>query len=815
MQPESRLPTVSIALISATTLAYEVLLTRLFSIVQWHHFAYMAISIALLGFGASGTFLALNARLVERFVRVYIINVAMFGLLALPCYLLAQRFAVNPEQLLWQPAQMLGVTAVYLLLALPFFFAANALGLSLMRFRGAEPLVYAADLIGAGLGSIAIIGLLYLVFPMAALEILAFLALLAACIGAFELRAGRRMLALSITFALALLLSLQVLPGGWLSLTISPYKSLPQQLNVVDASIEIERSSPLGFLNVVSSPTVPFRHAPGLSLNADDQIPNQRGVFTDGDALTTIDAVGEPSQFGYLDSVTSALPYHLGHPHSVVVLGAGGGSLVRQALYHNAPSITAVELNPQLVELVRKDYHEFSGGLYDLESVDIRIEEARGFFSGNPQRYDLIQVELIDSFAASSAGLLALNESYLYTIEAFGEYFASLTSNGYLAISRWVKLPPRDTLKLFATAVAALRQSGMENPAENLLMIRGWQTSTLVVKKGRFTAGEIAAAQRFCNERSFDLAYYNGMPESLANRYNVLSDPFHYRGAQALVGSSPEQFFDDYKFNIQPSTDDRPYFFYYFKWRSLPEIVSLFGQGGVPLLESGYLILIATLLQSVIISVVLIVLPLWKRMRNTGVRCPRMTWYFAALGFAFFFVEIAFIQKFLLFLHHPVLSVAATLGGFLVFAGVGSYLAGRCQPKAGGQGNAPGSTHPGRHKIVFIATLAIVTLGLLYSFVLPSFVFEPLADAAMPVKLIVSVALTGLLAIPMGMPFPLGVARLGEQAPELVPAAWAINGCASVISAVLATVLAIHFGFTVVLLLAFALYLSAVAAFDF
>lgn len=814
-QPELRLPIVSIAVISAATLAYEVLLTRLFSIVQWHHFTYMVISIALLGFGASGTFLTFNSRLVERFVPVYIINVAMFGLLALPCFLFAQRFAVNPEQLLWQPTQMIGVTVVYLLLALPFFFAANALGLSLMRFHGAEPLVYAADLIGAGLGSIAIVGLLYLIFPMDALKALAFLGLLAASIGAFELRAGKCVLAMFLIIALGLQVGLQILPGAWISLTISPYKSLPQQLNVVDSSITIERSSPLGLLNVVSSPTVPIRHAPGLSLNADDEIPVQLGVFTDGDAMTPIDAAGELSQFGYLDAVTSALPYHLTRPERVVVLGAGGGSLVRQALYHSASSITAVELNPQMVKLVREDFREFSGDLYDPESIDVRIEEARGFFSGNPHRYDLIQVELIDSFAASSAGLLALNESYLYTVEAFGEYLASLATDGYLAISRWVKLPPRDTLKLFATAVEALRQSGVVNPAEHLLLIRGWQTSTLVVKKGQFTAGEIAATQRFCNARSFDLAFYSGMPESRANRYNVLSQPFHYRGAQALLGNSPEQFFNEYKFNIRPSTDDRPYFFYYFKWRTLPEIVSLFGQGGVPLLESGYLILIATLIQSVFISVLLIVFPLWKRMRATGVRRRRMTWYFGALGFAFFFVEISFIQKFLLFLHHPVLSVAATLGGFLVFAGVGSYIAGRLHGKGSGLGSGPGCNQRSRHQIVFMATVAIVTLGLLYGFVLPSYVFQPLADAAMPVKLIVSVMLTGLLAIPMGMPFPLGIARLGEQAPSLVPVAWAINGCASVISAVLATVLAIHFGFTVVLLIAFALYVSALAAFDF
>ncbi|MGI9294462.1 MAG: SAM-dependent methyltransferase, partial [Pseudomonadales bacterium] len=542
---------------------------------------------------------------------------------------------------------------------------------------------------------------------------------------------------------------------------------------------------------------------PGLSLNATAEIPEQRAVFTDGDAHTSIDAGAEAGSFGYLDSLTSALPYHLANPQRVAVLGAGGGALVRQALYHNTASITAVELNPQMVDLVQNDYRDFSGGIYGLNSVDVRIEDARGFFSGKPPSFDLIEIELIDSFAASSAGLLALNASYLYTVEAFSEYFANLNDGGYLAISRWVKLPPRDTLKLFATAIEMLRSSSVSTPATHLLMIRGWQTSTVLVKNGHFTEQEIAAARRFCDTHSFDLVFYADMPETLANRYNVLSDPVHYRAAQALTGHSPRVYLDDYKFNINPATDDRPYFFYFFKWQSLPEILSLVGQGGVPLLESGYLILIATLIQAVFVSAALVLLPLWKRMRHANVHRRRMTWYFCALGFAFFFVEIAFIQKFLLFLHHPVMSVASILGGFLIFAGMGSYMAGRWHVQRN------------EHNIILAAAVSIVTIGLLYVILLPTVVFEPLASANLPTKLAVSVLLTGILAIPMGMPFPLGIARLGERAPNLVPTAWAINGCASVISAVLATVLAIHFGFTVVLLLAFALYLSAAIAFRF
>ena len=314
-------------------------------------------------------------------------------------------------------------------------------------------------------------------------------------------------------------------------------------------------------LSVIASPTIPLRHAPGLSLNVTVEIPEQRGVFIDGNGITPIDRYQKREDSAYLDKLTSALPYHLERPQHVVILGAGGGSLVRQALYHDTPSVTAVELDPQIVKLIQKDYREFSGGLYNHDVVNVQIEEARGFFAGNSQNYDLIQVALIDSFAASSAGLYALNENYLYTVEALSEFYAHLSKGGYLAISRWVKLPPRDALKIFATAVQALQRTGVKNPREQLLMIRGWQTTTLLIKNGHFTPEEISSTQNFCEKNSFDLVFYHGMPKSFANRYNILSQPYFYDGAVSLSGHSSQQFLTDYKFNIEPATDDRPYFF--------------------------------------------------------------------------------------------------------------------------------------------------------------------------------------------------------------------------------------------------------------
>lgn len=797
----THLPRFSIALISASSLAYEILLMRLFSIIQWHHFAYMIISLALLGYGASGTFLALNYhRLTRNYPLVFIGNLLLFGLSSLACYLLAQQIPFNAQEILWDGHQVWYLLMLYLLLALPFFFAANAIGLALMSYRQDIPRLYAADLFGAGIGSIGIVLLLFIVFPEDSLRIIAAMGIGTAAIACWELRLKNKIKWLLLSGVIVPFL----LPGSWTDLTLSPYKELSQTLRITGSKVIAEHSSPLGLLSIVESPTVPLRHAPGLSLNATQEPPAQLGVFTDGDAMTVIsenpgNGKNNFQRFAYLDQLTSALPYHLQKPQQVLILGAGGGSEVLQARYHDVKNIEAVELNPQMVKLVREDYARFSGNLYNNNNIQLHIAEARGFVTGTDAQYDLIQVALLDGFSASSAGLYALSESYLYTVEALQQYLDRLTPGGYLAISRWVKLPPRDTLKLFATAVAALEKKDLGQVGQRLVLIRSWQTSTLLIKNGEFSPQEITALQSFCEQRAFDLAYYPGMPASQANRYNRLREPVFYQAAQALMGDQRKAFLTDYKFNIQAATDDRPYFFNFFKWSALPEILSLKGKGGLPLLEGGYLVLVATLLQALIVSLVLIVLPLFfvpKAAATTetiSIRLWQVFGYFFALGLAFLFIEIAFIQKFILFLHHPLYAVAVVLAAFLFFAGLGSAYSKRYNDDS-------------RHNQGIQQSAAgIIILGIVYVLLLGPF-FSLLLDLPTIAKALIAVGLIAPLAFCMGMPFPLGLSLLGDSSKHLIPWAWGVNGCASVLSAVLATLLAIHFGFTLVVLLALALY---------
>jgi hypothetical protein len=402
-------------------------------------------------------------------------------------------------------------------------------------------------------------------------------------------------------------------------------------------------------------------------------------------------------------------------------------------------------------------------------------------------------VALLDSFNASSAGLYALSENYLYTQEAFAVYLEHLRPGGILGITRWTKVPPRDSLKIFATAIAASRQAGVTKPENNLLMIRSWNTSTLLVKNEAFNNEEIKRLKTFCRERWFDLVHYPGIAPGEANRYNQLQEPWYFEGAQALLGPGRDRFLDGYKFDIHPTTDDKPYFSRFLKLQTLPELLALKERGGLPLLEWGYLVLMATLVLAISASVLLVLLPLWlKRRSEPGERGLqwRFLVYFAAVGTAFMFVEIAFIQKLILFLHHPLYAVSVVLCFFLVFAGLGSLVSTRWRAQV---------------PLLLIST-GIGVIAVLYTLALSS-LFEHLALVSTPVKILVSALLIAPLAFLMGMPFPLGLDVVVQRLPSWIPWAWGVNGSASVVGTILAMLLAIHVGFVLVVYLAVALYL--------
>jgi hypothetical protein len=650
------------------------------------------------------------------------------------------------------------------------------------------------------MGALGIIVVLFVLSPTQSLIFISSIGLLAALVACFELKINGHM---SWILVLLLLISWSI-PEHWFVLVPSIYKAESQTLNIKGARIIEQRSSPLGLLNVVESPDVPFRYAPGLSLNADTGLPSQIAIFTDGDAMTVITRVeGEVNDnresLQFISHMMSALPYQILHKPDVLVLGAGGGMDVLQGLYYQARHIDAVELNPQIVDLVSKKYAEYSGYIYDNKSVKLHVADARAYVSRSDDHYDLIQLALLDSFNASSAGLYSLNESYLYTVEAVDEYIEHLTENGILALTRWIKLPPRDTLKLFATAIDALKRRGITNPEQHLVLVRNWNNSTLLIKRQPFVEIELAKIRQFTQIHGFDLAYYPGIKAGETNQFNILEPDYFYIAALALLGEQRDTFIKQYKYDIEPATDDRPYFFHFFKWKLLTEILSLPSNQGILLIEWGTMIVGMTLSQAIVASVGLIIFPLWLyRRRNkeskkqAGISYIPVFTYFFAIGLAFMFIEIAFIQKFILFLGHPLYAIAVVLCAFLLFAGMGSALAKRFVEKFSCESI-----------FYFITGCCIV-----YMVFLPS-IFELLLGQPDVIKIILSLVLIAPLAFFMGMPFPIGMSSLAEKHSETIPWAWGVNGCSSVISSVLVILLAMNFGFNIVIVFALGFYMLA------
>ena len=798
----SRLPILSIALTSAGALGYEILLMKLFSIIQWHHFAYMIISLALLGYGASGTFLALfQERLLKHFPFAYISSIFLFGVSSIVCFLFAQEISFNPLEMFWDYKQIVWLFIIYLLLTLPFFFAANGIGLALIRYKTDISRLYRADMIGAGLGSLGILGLLYLFFPSSILQIIAALGVVTAAIGLKELRIGSKKVFLLIFTISAFLL---LLPNRAIELNLSQYKDLSQVLRIKGAEIIDEFSSPFGTLSIVQNTQVPFRYVPGLSIACLTEPPLQLGIFTNGDGMSVLTKYPNSlEKLSYLDYQTSALAYHLKKLDKVLIIGAGGGSDVLQALYHNTQKIEGVELNPAMVKIVEKKYGDFTGNIYSLENVNIHIAEAREFITSTKEKYDLIQISMVDSSGASSSGLQSISENYLYTVESIENSINSLAPNGYLSISRWIKLPPKDTLKLFAMALEALEKQGVKEPQKQLMLIRGWQTSTLIVKNGLFNKDEIQKLTDFSDKRFFDRAYYYGMQSSEANRFNILQEPFVYNSIKAIL-QDREKFFESYKFDVRVSSDNKPYFYHYFKLDTLSEILSLKDQGGLHLLEWGYLILIASFFQAVVASIVLIILPLFKYKKalkkEEGAGKRDVLIYFFSLGIGFLFIEIYFIQKFILFLGHPIITIAVVLSSFLIFAGLGSGYSKQFSALKGFRITAR------------YASLGIFIFGGLYGLILDT-LFTYLITQAQILKILFSILLIAPLAFAMGIPFPMGLSQLAKDSPSLIPWGWGVNGCASVISAIGASLISIHFGFNAVIIVALGFYLIALIFF--
>lgn len=820
---------IALLLVSASVLSYQVILVRAFSIGQWHHFAYMVISIALLGFGASGTLLAVLERPMTNATTAmrlrasqsvwFAFSTTSFAVALPVSFWLTQRVPFDPFLIIWDGQQVLYLGCYCLVLFVPFFAAATAIGLALTTESEKSPRLYAFNLAGSGAGALLAVILLSVVrVEWAVLGVVGLAqgaAALALLDGKLLVDRGARRLFAAASVAIMAILTLNYVfrPPA---VRLSQYKGLSYALNLPHAQVAAERSGPLGRIDVVASPAI--REAPGLSLAAPSEAvpPRQLGLYVDAESAGAITAFnGDTRQLSYLDWMTTAAPYFAlqDAPRGlhVCVLGAGGGAGVLLALRHAARQVDAVELDPNVVELLRGEFRDFAGGLYDRPEVRIHRAEARAFVQAAQGTWDVIDMSLVDSFAGSAVGLGAVGENYLYTREAFEAFLRHLRPGGVLAVTRWVRMPPRDELKLFATAVAALERMGL-SPSERLVLIRSWATATLLVKKESFTALELSALRRWAEERLFDTSYFPGIAADQHNRFNVLERDYYFEGTSLFLaeGQRREQFFRDYAFDLRPATDDRPYFFHFFRWRALPLMLRTFRQSWIPFSEWGYLILIATLAQATLLGILLIVSPLaLLRRRITPIDSPvakplsggtvrlRVFLYFLALGLGYLFVEMALIQRLVFFLANPMYAVAMVLASLLFVSGLGSAWAARQLRKG-----------TSVTRLACLAAIIVAITSTVYAFGLHA-MLTPLLSWPLSARMVLAFTVILPLAA-MGLPFPLVLRHLGQTRGELLPWAWAINGCASVVAGPLATLLALGAGLPAVLLAASACY--AVAA---
>ncbi|MCK5188952.1 MAG: SAM-dependent methyltransferase, partial [Methylococcales bacterium] len=371
----TRLPVISLAMLSATSLAYELLLMRLFSIIYWHHFAYMVIGLALLGYGFSGSVvMVFQGKLIKHFRQLYIACILLFSLFTIISFQWAQSIPFNAEEILWDWRQGIYLLIIFLFLTLPFFFVGAAICLAFLHFKLQLSRLYAADLLGAGVGCLIFVLLMTIVFPQSALFYICLSGLLAAIIAVVELQTVRSYFVAILVIMLAFLCW-----NGWqLQLQISPYKSLPKMLLVKGTRVIAEKSSPLGMISVLASDHIPLRHVPGMSLSTGSEPLPQLGVFTDADNMSVITRKADNlQQLDYLDQTTSALPYHLQVANRVLIIGSGSGTDVLQAQINHAGQIDAVELNKLLVEQTSLRYREFVSDVYQQPGVSVHIADGR------------------------------------------------------------------------------------------------------------------------------------------------------------------------------------------------------------------------------------------------------------------------------------------------------------------------------------------------------------------------------------------------------------------------------------------------------
>ena len=756
-----------VGLLSASVLMVELLLTRLFSVMLYYHFAFLAVSISMLGLGTGGVWIYLRGqRISPEGLSVWVTNLGLllaWSILALLIFVVNLRFTTDLS---------FGTVArpilLFVLGALPFVFAGALLSLVVWRFASAIHRLYFYDLTGAALGSLAVIPVLQWVGAPNGMLVAALLAsggtlLIGLAVGSARIRtscAGLTLLAI----VLVLIFNIR---GNFIDVRYA--KGIPTEDEVYSAWNAISR--------VCLHPK-----AKGYLIKIDCEASTwvSHVDFWNGDRASIANSFAQRAD---------DLAHYLRPGAKTLVIGSGGGQDVARALAYNSPRVVAVDINPLIArELMQKRLRDYSFRLFERPEVELIVDDARSAIQRSTERFDVIQSTLIDTWASTAAGAFAMSESYLYTVQAFEAYLRHLTPDGILSVTRFEFEVPRQALRVTALGRAAMERMGVSSPAANFMAVQQPLVDSVEVavlmKRTPFSSAEIAAVREFVAKHAeLRTVYLPDAPD---------------QGAFSALLRSPDlpAFAAKYPFDISPVGDSRPFFFFTARW---PQIFSVFGMEGEDVKNNASLFILVIL--AVLTGLGILFLLFLPGALARGTQLPRVSllrWaYFLALGIAFIIVEVVLIQTFILFLGHPTYGITIAVFSLLVGSGLGSRWSNRIV-----------SPHRAGFEVpLLLAALLTVWLGIL----LPQLVAYAQGFSRL-IRGVISIGVILPVAFLMGIPFPTGVRAANETDGEALPWLWSANAAGSVFGSVTAILSAIAIGIPLTGIVAAAFYLAAAAA---
>ena len=830
-----RIRLLALFMVSVALIAYEVAVMRIFAVGSWSNFGSLVISIALLGFGLAGTLLTLfNHRLRQYAAQLLKVAAILLGPSMAVSYIAAQQVPFNPVLIGEDQTQFIWVGLYYVLYAVPFLIGAVFIGTIFVELQQRIHQVYFWNMLGSGFGGAFILGLMYLLPPERLIAPLIILTTIVALLCFIEPVPGTNHLQIPIGPSFLMILMMLATIGLIVAdgkINVSEFKPISYARQFPDAKIVYHSWGPTGEYSVYQSSY--FHFAPGLSDNASLNIQSMPqnaflGLYVDGQGPTGVIRDLQPTEKAYFDYLPMTAPYLLLREPDVLFLGLDGGLGIANALSHQAQTISAVDPDPTLIDILKNDpfIKQFNGNLLNNPRVTIYNTEPRAFTTNTQKRFDLVEIALVDSVGLSQTGGYQLNENYLYTTEGIDSYLSTLKPDGILAITVWNRLdPPRNVPKLLTTVIETLNRRGIKSPGMHLFVFDSLlSTATILVKNSEFTELDRQTLLQFLKKTSFEACYYAGMPnpgkdfaailQAYQDRFapqpadsaadigspalEFTPEDFYYYTINWLLSGNADQLYSKYLFNILPVTDNRPYYTGYVK----PSQIGLVFNNINDLSEEwGYILEVGSFLLSAIFGVCVILIPLagrWRELFNSHKVIARLIIYYAALGIGYIAVEIFLIQRLVFFLGNPTISSAAVLTAMLSISGFGALFA--------------GSYRGGKKQLIIFAVIGIALTMICYIAVLPA-VIDDLLGWPLILKVLLSVIIIAPGAFFLGIPFPTGLNELTKRKPELVPWAWGINGAFSVTGTALAQLVSISLGFSTVLIGVIILYLVAFLTF--